>query len=384
MNDTQKNLDWIQLLRGAAAVLVVLTHARYAMLGGDSWPLANQLFTPGALGVDLFFIISGFIMCHSTARADGSPGYVARFMVRRFARVWPVYAVATLASALLLSGGIAYFEHAGNRATFWHSLAMLPAQPHVMPYFTLTLMVGWTLEFEMYFYLVFAGSMLFKRLRWFVLGSWVLLTVILAPLGRRGFDMDITRDLGYDWGYLSIVTSPFVLEFVAGVLIGWLYRQSWFHLRSAAQAWQVLGLGVAFALWSLYGGVQVTHGPADFGWPLMLMVLAMALASKTVTIPVPPLLLWLGAISYSLYLTHIITQGLLTRWLENHGMRQFAHSWGFMFISTAVALPVAALSHHYLEQGLSDAVRRALMRLLRLAPAEPVAVPAPARQVRRA
>ncbi|WP_229211555.1 MULTISPECIES: acyltransferase [unclassified Duganella] len=195
---------------------------------------------------------------------------------------------------------------------------MLPAQPHVLPYFTLTLMVGWTLEFEMYFYLVYAGSMLFKRLRWFVLGSWVLLTVILAPLGRRGFDMDITRDLGYDLGYLSIVTSPFVLEFLAGVLIGWLYRQPWFRLRSAAQAWQVLGL---------------------------------------------------GAISYSLYLTHVITQDLLTRWLENHAMRQFAHSWGFMFISTAVALPVAALSHHYLEQGLSTAMRRGLMRLLRLAQA---------------
>ncbi|WP_207215862.1 acyltransferase family protein [Pseudolysobacter antarcticus] len=72
MIKNEKNLDWIQLLRGVAALLVVLTHARYALLGTDSFPLAQQIFLPGAMGVDLFFIISGFIMCYSTATSDGS------------------------------------------------------------------------------------------------------------------------------------------------------------------------------------------------------------------------------------------------------------------------------------------------------------------------
>ena len=364
MYDKEKSLDWIQLLRGVAALLVVLTHARYALLNTDNFPMAQQLFMPGAMGVDLFFIISGFIMCHSTAGSDGSFGYVARFAIKRFARVWPVYLVATLLSVFGINGGIDYFHDAANRLAFWHSIGMLPANPRYMPYFMLTLQVGWTLEFEMYFYLVFAISMLFRRLRWLALGAWILLTVILLPLSQRGFDMDITRDLGSAVGYMSIVTSPFVLEFAAGVLIGWLYRQAWFRIGNRQAAWHAIGLGVAFALWSIYCGAVSTHGPTQFGWPLALMVLLMALASKTVQIRVPALCIWLGSMSYSLYLTHQISQSLVTHAMGLADVSPLAHSWGFIFVSSAFALSFAALSHRWLEQGLALVVRDALLRLL--------------------
>ena len=363
MNNHEKNLDWIQLLRGVAALLVVLVHARYALLNTDSFPLAQQWFVPGAMGVDLFFLISGFIMCYSTANADGSVSSVMRFAIKRFARVWPVYVAVTLLSVFVLSGGIDYFHVAENRKRFWHSIGMLPFNPHYLPYFSLTLSVGWTLVFEMYFYLVFAVTMLFRRLRWFALASWVLLTVVLLPLGQRGFDFDVTRDLGYN-GYMSVVTNGFVLEFVAGALVGWLYLQPWFRLRSAQLCWHLAGLSTAFALWMIYTFVVDTHGPMKYGWPLALMLLCLALASKTVRLPAPRFLLWLGTISYSLYLTHPVSQGLVTQLMGKAGVVQQAHSWGYMFISTAFALPVAALSYRCLEQGLSEAVRRGLMRLV--------------------
>lgn len=380
----EKNLDWVQLLRGVAALLVALTHARYALLNTPELPLANSIFVPGAMGVDLFFIISGFIMHYSTTNFDGSAGYVARFAIKRFARVWPIYAVITLLSVFVLSGGIDYFHHAANRLTFWHSVGMIPANPHYLPYFSLTLVVGWTLEFEMYFYLVFAASMLFKRLRWFVLASWVLLTVILIPLGERGFDMNISRDLGYQVGYMAIVTSPFVLEFAAGVLIGWLYHQDWARFRSAYVAWHIAGLGVAFALWASYSSAATTHGPTQWGWPLALMVLALALASKTVHLRVHRVFLWLGSISYSLYLTHLLSQGLVTKALTAAGYGQFAHTWSYIFLSTAVALAFASLSQHYLEQGLSNKVRDGLLKLLPKRPAAPPQQAAPVPITRRA
>lgn len=379
-----KNLNWIQLLRGLAALLVVLTHARYALLDTPSWPLAEQLLMPGAMGVDLFFIISGFIMFYSTADSDGSPGDVARFVIKRFARVWPVYVVATLASIFVRSGGVAYFHGAANRLAFWHTLGMLPADPHQPPYFALTLPVGWTLEFEMYFYMIFAASMLFKRLRWFVLSAWVLLTVILVPLGERGFDMSVGRDLGYSIGYLSIVTSPFVLEFLAGVLIGWLYRQERIRIRSRQVAWHVLGLSAAFVLWAVYSRAVSVHGPANYGWPLALMVLAIAVASKTVPIRVPALCVWLGSISYSLYLTHLIAQGLVAQALQKAGIEGLWHSWSFIFLSTAFALSLAALSHHYLEQGLSNIVRNRLLGLVRNRRPLPQQSAVPIRAARRA
>jgi peptidoglycan/LPS O-acetylase OafA/YrhL len=363
MNHT-KNLDWVQLLRGVAALLVVLTHARYALLDTPGYPFADQILFPGAMGVDLFFLISGFIMCYATAGNDGSPAEVARFLIKRFARVWPVYAVITFLSVFVIQSGVAYFHQAVNRVTFWHTLGMLPANPHAPPYFSLTLPIAWTLEFEMYFYLVFAVSLLFRRLRWFVLASWVLLTVILLPLGRTGLDMNVSRDLGYQFGYMSIVASPFVLEFLAGAAIGWLYQQPWARIRSAYVAWHVLWLGTALAAWAIYGRVVDTHGPAGFGWPLAAMVLAMALASKTVHIRVPRLLMWLGSISYSLYLTHLLTQVLLRDALTAHGMAPFTKTWSYIFLSTALALSVAALSHHYLEQGLATWCRRWLLKLV--------------------
>lgn len=378
MLNTERNLGWIQLLRGIAALLVVLTHARYALLNTPEYPQADQLLLPGAMGVDLFFIISGFIMCYSTARSDGSPVQVARFLIKRFARIWPAYAMATLLSIFMLSGGADYFHVAANRLAFWHTLGMIPANPHNVPYFSLTLVVGWTLEFEMYFYLCFAASMLFRRLRWFVLGAWVLLTVILLPLGLRGFDMDITRDLGYQTGYMSIVTSPFVLEFVAGAAIGWIYLQDWARLRSRELCWHVLGLGVAFALWAIYSRATPGHGPTNYGWPLALMVLAMALASKTLELRVPALCLWLGSISYSLYLTHLMAQGLVTRALLHSHLDAWTHQWSYIFLSTAFALSFAALFHHYIEQDASNLLRNWLLRRLAQKSAPPAlhAVPA--------
>jgi peptidoglycan/LPS O-acetylase OafA/YrhL len=370
----QKNLDWVQLLRGVAALLVVLTHARYALLDTPGFPLANLLFMPGAFGVDLFFLISGFIMCYSSADADGSRAYAARFAIKRWSRVWPPYAVATLLAALLMHGGLHYFSIAPTRLIFLRSLILLPVDPHYPPFFGLTLLVGWTLVFEMYFYGVFAVSLLFRRLRWVALGGWVLLSVLVFPYGERGLELDVTRDLHYQFGYLSVITSPFVLEFGAGVLIGWIYLQDWARLRSRAVAWHVLMRGVAFAAWAIYGGIVAGHGPLGYGWPLALMVLAIAVASKTLALTIPSPLLWLGTISYSLYLTHLLTQTALARVLGAIGMVGYANTWGYVFLSTVLALSMAALSQHYLEQRLSNWVRRRLLG--RKAPASDAALAA--------
>lgn len=384
-----KNLDWIQLLRGAAALLVVMTHARYALQGSPSYPLADRLLGHGGLGVDLFFIISGFIMCYSTAGSGGGAADMARFLIKRVARVWPVYAVVTVLSVFVFYNGTAYFHSAANRLTFWHTLGMLPANPRAAPYFSLTLPVAWTLAFEMYFYLLFAASLLFRRWRWLVLGAWVLLTVIVLPQARGAVGLDVARDLGYRLGYMAIVSNPYVLEFVAGAAIGWLYLRDWVRVRSTVVAWQLLGLSAMFAVWAIYGGVAAKPGPAGYGWPIALMVLCMAVASKTVHIRVPALFMWLGSISYSLYLTHLLSQSLFGDTLAKLGIAPLAQSWPSLFMSTALTLPLAALSHHYLEQGLSTRCRDWLLKLVPAKPAKsvnaaPGVPPADDKVVRRA
>ncbi len=360
----QGNLDWVQMLRGIAAMLVVLCHARYAFLGTGEWALADGLLLPGASGVDLFFVISGFIMCYSTAGADGSPGDVARFIVKRFARVWPVLAVAVIVFIMVERGGMSYLHKPGSLSTLLHTLALIPTMPSAAPYFELSHPVAWTLQFEMYFYLMFAASMLFRSLRWLVLLAWVGATVLWLPRGPNGLDLGVGMHVDYAVAYMQIVTSPFVLEFVAGVAIGWLYLSDRVRIGNRALAAHLLFLGCAFALWCLYAGVVGKHGPAGWGLPMALLVLCMAIASKTVDIAVPRLCLWLGEISYSLYLMHLVAQSLARRGLVLLDREPLTHSWGYVFISTCLTVSLAALSHHYLEQRLSNAVRRWLFGLL--------------------
>src|ERR1041384_8332317 len=97
VDDPARRLDFIQALRGVAAMVVVLFHGRGVITGPAYLDLGDRLFGCGAIGVDLFFVISGFIMVHATWKLDGSGRSVAQFLVKRLTRIWPVYVVATFA-----------------------------------------------------------------------------------------------------------------------------------------------------------------------------------------------------------------------------------------------------------------------------------------------
>lgn len=362
VTDKPHQLDWIQSLRGVAILLVVLCHARYFFADTPQWPLAEILLRPGAMGVDLFFIVSGFIMVYTTASSDGSARYTRIFLIKRFARIWPVYAICTLAWVIVKGNGFDYFQQGANLSVLVKSLLMLPAVPGEPLYFGLAYPLGWTLAFEMYFYVVFAVSMLFKRWRWMALCGWAVLTIVVVPALFGHFTMQVMEAQNYPFGYLALMTNPIVFEFIAGVLIGLLYLNNAVRLSSKLLCAHLMGLTAAFALWYIYAGISDFHGPLKWGWPLALMIGAMAIASKTLVLRPPRWLCWCGAISYSLYLTHLTTQLLLKRVLAGAGID--THTWATVFITTVAALAVASLCHRFLEVALADWVRRRLLGAL--------------------
>lgn len=355
----KQEIAWIQGLRGVAAFLVVLCHARYFMLDTPLWPLANGWLIPGAMGVDLFFVISGFIMVYTTTgtRAGGGAG---SFLIKRFTRIWPPYALMTVAWVFLFAGGGAAFRSLADMHEILASLAFVPANPRVPLYFGATLPLGWTLEFEAYFYLVFAASMLFGRLRWAALFGWLLYSVIVFPMARRGLNLEANLDLGYRFGYASLMTSPMVLEFLAGAVAAFVYLSP-LRLRSRRLCWNLLFLTFTVSLWAIYAHFDF-HGPIKWGVPAFAIVLACAIAGKTVEIAVPRPLSWLGTISFSLYLTHTATQQTLERWFGRHGMD--THNWSFIFLTTCVAVVVAWVFHELVEVRLCRAFRQMVEALL--------------------
>lgn len=349
----KQEIVWLQGLRGVACILVVLTHARYFMLDTPFWPLADQTFIPGAAGVDLFFVISGFIMTYTTFRPDARPG---EFLRHRFTRIWPPYVVMTLLWFFIVAG-----QTLGSLAShevlvpLLKSLFFIPNNPRAPLYFNVTLPLGWTLQFEAYFYLVFAISMLFGRLRWIALFAWLVYSTLVFPMPRRGFNLDVMTELGYSFGYAALMTNPIVLEFLFGVVAAALYLSP-VRLRNVRLCWNLLFITIAFAMWSCYSGFYKFHGPQQWGIAMALVVAVLAIVSKTITVRVPSVMLWLGRISFSLYLTHTTTQQLLLRLAAKNNVE--THSWGFMFITTAAAVFFAYFFYEIVEVRLCDYIRK--------------------------
>ena len=363
---TEQKLDWVQALRGVAVLLVVLTHGRYFLAGTPGEPLAQQLFFPGAMGVDLFFLISGFIMVYTTRHVSGARA-AALFAVKRVARIWPAYIVVTLLWVFIGDSGWDFFRRPERVHALVRSLTFRPVDPAQAPFFGLVFPLGWTLAFEMYFYVVFGVCMLAGRLRWFALASWMVLTLVLLPALHGGPTLNVSQQLDFQRSYLHLVSNPIIYEFLAGVLIGLLYLAPRVRFPSVAVAWQAVVCSIGFVLWQGWSGVGGFHGPAGWGWPLALMLASLALASKSVTLTAPRWLVWVGTVSYSMYLTHYLGQVWLTGWLERHGLH--SRSWNEVFLALLLAIPLASLSHALLERGLGEWVRRQLLRLL------PVATP---------
>jgi peptidoglycan/LPS O-acetylase OafA/YrhL len=354
-------LDWIQGLRGIAVLLVVLTHGRTFLQGTSNEPLANALFLPGAMGVDLFFLISGFIMVYTTRHASGIREAVL-FAVKRFARIWPAFAVVTVLWIFVRDENATFFAEAQNLRALVKTLMLRPVDGSQAPFFGLVYPLAWTLVFEMYFYIVFGLSMLAGRLRWFVLASWGALSLVLLPALYGGPTLDVMQRLEFRSAYMHVVSNPIIYEFMAGVVIGLLYLQPRIRIPSSAVAWQVAVCGVGFVLWHGWSGAGGFHGPKGWGWPLALMLLALAIASKSITLTAPRWLVWSGTVSYSMYLTHFLAQAWLMHWLERHGM--LTHSWNEVFLALLLAIPVASLSHVLLERELGEWVRKQLMRVV--------------------
>ena len=194
----------VQVLRGIAAMLVVLCHASQMVhyrLG------VGEVLFFGASGVDVFFPISGFVMAVTTRRYWGQAGHALDFLVRRLIRIVPIYWGATLLKLLLIVALPAVVG--ATRLDAWHvtaSFLFIPAFDAEHKAFPVV-PIGWTLNFEMLFYLLFAAVLALRLQPLIWLGGGLLLISLLPPLPA--------------WGAIASLFSPMLLEFVGGMLLGW-------------------------------------------------------------------------------------------------------------------------------------------------------------------
>lgn len=136
----------IQILRGIAALFVVCFHFRYAV--NDIYAqkdIGNRLFEFGSFGVDLFFIISGFIMAMSARKNEN----LSEFFIKRFFRIYPLY-FAVLTLYILLS----FNEYSLPQIIKSYLLVPIDYKSE-MPYYGYSIMaIAWTLTYEFWFYFI--------------------------------------------------------------------------------------------------------------------------------------------------------------------------------------------------------------------------------------
>lgn len=361
-----KNLiQTVQILRALAALAVVLVHSQYGAPTGTDTNFFSWSRMPEA-GVDLFFVISGFIMMLVSDPAGGRENTPSVFMARRIQRIVPIYWVYTLALAV----GALIFPSLLRFTTLTPEIVLKslffvpsvhPGNGEIQP----LLSVGWTLQYEMAFYLCFA-AILSLRLGARVLALAAFFAALMVLAGVAGRETVAMRFLG----------NPIVFEFVTGMGIYWLAS------RGLVSRLAALPIGAAFlaAIWLVGSGTAaplaglVEHRwvrPIAWGAPMALLVY-LGVAMREVPGMAGRALARLGDASYSLYLCHFFVVAALLRVWAAMG---FAPSAAF---GTLVVMPccivAGLLSHHFIEKPIADFFRRS--RRAVPPPARPAADPA--------
>ena len=304
----------IQCLRGIAALLVALTHA----LKVTSVKLPGQFsaldgFTDlrgfGTIGVDIFFVISGFIMVYVNAEAFGRPRASLDFVARRVIRICPLYWLLTGLLVLLLR----FAPHTFDTLTFdtahvVKSFLFIPTTNSGGEYFPI-LVAGWTLSYEMYFYLVFA----------ILLPSSLRVSLVLT-----GLLFSLTTLVGY-WqpatGPVShALFNPILIEFVFGECVAyWVLRG---HVLAPRAAVMLLVPVLAIFIVQVFGGRLAGSQLLDRGLPAAALVFAVVCLERHGRLRFPGWLKRAGDESYSLYLSHGITIAVLAKlWVAVHPPR---------------------------------------------------------------
>lgn len=296
----------IQALRGLAVLGVVAFHAQIVeqkYSGGDR--LLPLFLDVGRSGVDLFFVISGFVMVMVTRGRFGRAGETARFLWGRVSRIYPTYwfyFALTLAVFLVKPQWV--------NASQGHEVRLL-ASFFLWPTDRLPLvMVAWSLIHELWFYLVFAVLLRFRE-AWLLplLLAWAAMVMVAGRFAPDGWP-----------SALRLALHPYALEFIIGALVALFCFSKRAASVPAAAAWTALALALAVGvpLVQHFGLLREENLQRVLlvGGLYGLLVLAMVTLESAEKIVVPRSLRFVGDISYTVYLSHVLVLGAVGRlWL---------------------------------------------------------------------
>jgi exopolysaccharide production protein ExoZ len=293
----QGTLVSLQAGRALAALAVVAFHLSYAFadprIGYEQ--IGSAYTRLGYLGVDYFFVLSGFIILYAHKRDINKPHRTLAYALKRFVRIYPIYwilTLATLAGVALIGGTKSFPASFGDVA----SMILLVRFND----FTTPVAQAWTLFHEVLFYIFFALLIINKRLGVIVMLAWLIITSLRFQFTAHG-----------GWSFWNTLSSFQNISFFFGMVAFWLAM----NLKKITSLIAVIIGGLVFGVLLSIGSDanSLTLSHAGYSFSFMLVISGLVGVERSFGVFQLRYLEFIGNASYSIYLTHEATEMVLLK-----------------------------------------------------------------------
>jgi len=341
----------LQYLRAGAAVFVVLYHFLISSVFKDSWFAGySGLIHFWAIGVDLFFVLSGFIIAYSTYNSGKSLSRI-KFLLLRVVRIYPMYWLFSLCVLILYIAPITK-EYIFNYEYLIKSLILFPVTDSNGDNFPI-LGVGWTLILEMYFYLTFC--VFFALGKWKAFASLFVVMTLFFFIGESYFSGS---------PFANLVSNPAIFEFLLGYLIYNMHSNHIIASKFIIYRKFILLLAVCCPLilliyWDVLGTSLVFIKGVFSGAVLILAIQR----PQTGLSRIGKVSKLIGDSSYSLYLSHTIIIIIITGfWKRDLLAPVIGFEVLYILFSAIICIVFAMIHYTFIEkkcnQFLANIIRR--------------------------
>jgi len=349
---SERRLYSLQVLRAVAAIAVVFSHFQFDMTRYLTQETGLPSLVVGNAGVDLFFVISGFVIVYASENLFAQPTGQWTFFQHRLVRIVPLYWVVTTIY-IAIAAAAPEFAKSYSVATILGSYFFIPV-PRADGIVEPIVGQGWTLNYEMLFYVVFAVAVAAPRRLAVVATALFLLGLVF--IGR------LVEGLPTAVAYWA---DPITIEFIFGMGIALAYRQGVRLPRLGATALVVAGF-ILFALFPAGGSLR----SLVWGIPAALIVAGSVFGPFSLSAPSWRIPIIIGNASYALYLVHSFAVRGTLFGAKAMSLDVTRTPWLYMLFAVAAAVVLSIVVHYTLERPLITALRR-FARLNRAVTATP-------------
>lgn len=351
-----ERLDNLQITRAVAMILVLLIHADFFSTKILKTPILGGVFSPGGdAGVDIFFVLSGFIIYYIHHLDINQKSKFWPYIIKRFSRIYPTYWIVTLLTIPLFF----IFPQFGlgnetNLDRIIYSIFLLPSTEAPIVH------AAWTLIYEVLFYLTFALLILFgfKKMLPFII-SIIIFTVI-------GWIYSINNIVAFQNSIYYIFFSYHNFEFLIGIVGAYLVINKHFRYEKIFLLLSVIIL-VSMLLFEYYQNHAYYHLRLfGYGIPAFLIISSLSSIELNKAFILPNniwyrFLLFLGNASFSIYLTHQFLISGIGRILSRLDLNNLLGGYGIILITITLTLFFGCIFHLIIEKPLLNLSRNKLL-----------------------